>query len=294
MRGCPPCRSSPATRAIVTGASRGIGRATAQRAGRARRHGRPRLARRRGPRRRWRPSSGDRAIALAADVADREAIERAVERFAERAGGLDLLVANAGVAHYAPVRRQRARGRRGDGPHQRARHDQHGPRGAPPMLDRARGHIVVVCSGAGLRAFPWAAVYGGDQGRRTRLRRGAAPRALGHRRRADHRLPGRGRRPSSTPTAEQLPDWRNSDDAIARRGGRRPRCSRPSRRTAARSTCRAQVQAARPQRARPRPRRPAAGRTARRLRGAAALLRVRRRPGSRRPPRRRRRPSRPR
>ena len=29
-----------------------------------------------------------------------------------------------------------------------------------PMLDRGRGHIVVVSSGAALRAFPWAAVYG--------------------------------------------------------------------------------------------------------------------------------------
>ena len=28
------------------------------------------------------------------------------------------------------------------------------------MLDRAHGHIVVLSSGAGLRAFPWAAVYG--------------------------------------------------------------------------------------------------------------------------------------
>ena len=28
------------------------------------------------------------------------------------------------------------------------------------MLDRARGHIVVISSGAGLRTFPFAAVYG--------------------------------------------------------------------------------------------------------------------------------------
>ena len=28
------------------------------------------------------------------------------------------------------------------------------------MLDGARGHIVVISSGAGLRAFPWGAVYG--------------------------------------------------------------------------------------------------------------------------------------
>ena len=28
------------------------------------------------------------------------------------------------------------------------------------MLDRARGHLVILSSGAGIRAFPWAAVYG--------------------------------------------------------------------------------------------------------------------------------------
>jgi len=32
--------------------------------------------------------------------------------------------------------------------------------GLPHLLDRARGHIVIVSSGAGHRAFPWAAVYG--------------------------------------------------------------------------------------------------------------------------------------
>jgi short-subunit dehydrogenase len=32
--------------------------------------------------------------------------------------------------------------------------------GLPHLLDRARGHIVIVSSGAALRSFPWAAVYG--------------------------------------------------------------------------------------------------------------------------------------
>jgi len=32
--------------------------------------------------------------------------------------------------------------------------------GLPFLLDRAEGHVVVVSSGAGLRSFPWAAVYG--------------------------------------------------------------------------------------------------------------------------------------
>jgi NADP-dependent 3-hydroxy acid dehydrogenase YdfG len=32
--------------------------------------------------------------------------------------------------------------------------------GLPHLLDAGRGHIVVVSSGAALRSFPWAAVYG--------------------------------------------------------------------------------------------------------------------------------------
>jgi len=35
--------------------------------------------------------------------------------------------------------------------------------GLPYMLDRARGQVVVISSGAALRSFPWAAVYGGTK-----------------------------------------------------------------------------------------------------------------------------------
>ena len=35
--------------------------------------------------------------------------------------------------------------------------------GLPHLLDRAHGHVVVVSSGAALRSFPWAAVYGGTK-----------------------------------------------------------------------------------------------------------------------------------
>ena len=35
--------------------------------------------------------------------------------------------------------------------------------GLPHLLDRANGHVVVVSSGAALRSFPWAAVYGGTK-----------------------------------------------------------------------------------------------------------------------------------
>jgi short-subunit dehydrogenase len=80
-------------------------------------------------------------------------VAAAVERF----GALDLLVANAGVAHYGTFR---------DTPLERAEEmtrinwlgTLYTVHAALPGL--AHGHIVVVSSGAGLRAFPQAAAYG--------------------------------------------------------------------------------------------------------------------------------------
>jgi NAD(P)-dependent dehydrogenase (short-subunit alcohol dehydrogenase family) len=83
--------------ALVTGAARGIGLETARQ-----------LTRRgasvamldldRDPVDEAAAPLGDRAMALAADVTDAEAMERAVADVVERFGGLDVVVANAGVA----------------------------------------------------------------------------------------------------------------------------------------------------------------------------------------------------
>ena len=48
-------------------------------------------------------ATGRRGFALRADAADVEASARAVDEAAERLGGLDILVANAGVADFRPV-----------------------------------------------------------------------------------------------------------------------------------------------------------------------------------------------
>jgi short-subunit dehydrogenase len=148
------------TRALVTGASRGIGRALAERlAARGATVGL--LAR-----------SGEELEALAdalpgrhvvlggVDVGDRASVESAVSRFVEEAGGIDLVVANAGLTHYEFVRDQSI-----EHMEEMTRVNWLGTvytvkAALPTLLEQRRGHIVVVSSGAGHRAFPQAAVYG--------------------------------------------------------------------------------------------------------------------------------------
>src|SRR6185436_8417234 len=150
-------RIDATTRALITGASRGIGlalaRAIAARGGAVgllARSDTESLARELGP----------RAVALPADVGDREQVQAAVARFLERAGGLDLVVANAGIAHYGPFLAQDV-----ERVEAMTRVNWLGTvytvdATLGHLIDRASGHIVIVSSGAGLRAFPWAAGYG--------------------------------------------------------------------------------------------------------------------------------------
>jgi short-subunit dehydrogenase len=131
---------APGTRVLVTGASRGIGKAVSD-AFEARGCTVGRVSR-----------SGE----LAADVADRESIARAIEQF----GDPDVLVANAGIAHYLPFAEM---------PNELVEEltsvnwlgTAYTVQAAlPGMLQRGRGHVVIVSSGAGIRSFPGAAVYG--------------------------------------------------------------------------------------------------------------------------------------
>ncbi len=151
------------TRALVTGASRGIGRALAHELAA---HGATvGLAAR---------SVGDlEAVAaelpgahhvLVCDVALRESILEAVEDFVAATGGLDLLVVNAGVAHYEPIATQHIE--------KIERMTEVNWLGTvytikaalPHMLTAGHGHIVVMSSGAGLRSFPGAAAYSATKG----------------------------------------------------------------------------------------------------------------------------------
>jgi NADP-dependent 3-hydroxy acid dehydrogenase YdfG len=196
------------TRALVTGASRGIGRAVAEEL--LRRGATVGLASR-SPE----PLAGN-SIPLAADVGERAEIEGAVARFVAEAGGLDVLVANAGVAYYGPFR---------DAPVEEAEemtrvnwlgtvYAVHAA--LPHMLDRASGHIAIVSSVAAHRTFPWAAVYGATK---------AAQRGFAEALR--HELSGTGVELTAVYPGEvethlhdharahgRMPDWRRQDGAI--------------------------------------------------------------------------------
>jgi short-subunit dehydrogenase len=146
----------PGSRVLVTGATRGIGRATAQAfADRgctvgliARSHDAlEELAR-------SLPGHGHQA--LVADVGDRAEVADAVARF----GRVHVAVANAGRADYMPFLQMDL-----DTVEAMTRLNWLGTvytvaAVLPGMVDRGAGHLVMVSSGAGLRGFPEAAVYG--------------------------------------------------------------------------------------------------------------------------------------
>jgi short-subunit dehydrogenase len=152
----------PDTRALVTGSSRGIGRSVALEL--ARRHATVGLLARNADDLACVADEvaarGGRPLPLIADVADRAAVEEAVGELTGQAGGLDLVVANAAVAHYAPFRAAPI-----EEAEDMTRTNWLGTVytvGAtlPILTDQARGHLAIVSSAAGFRAFPWAAVYG--------------------------------------------------------------------------------------------------------------------------------------
>jgi short-subunit dehydrogenase len=205
-------RIDATTRALITGASRGIGRAVAEaiasRGGAVGLLSRSEselgdLARELGP----------RAVALPADVGDRAQVAAAVATFIERAGGLDLVVANAGVAHYGPFLAQDV-----ERVEAMTRINWLGTvytvdAALGHLIDRASGHIVVVSSGAGLRSFPWAAAYGATK---------SAQRAFAEALR--HELSGTGVSVTTVYPGEiathlhdhekaTMPDWYHSEDA---------------------------------------------------------------------------------
>jgi len=199
----------PGTRVLITGASRGIGAALArQLAGRGCVLGL--VARGEDGLRALvdgLPGEGHRA--LPADVADRDSIRAAVADF----GDVDVVVANAGVAHYGPWLDldERLERQLTDVNWLGTLHTVRAT--LPGMVERRRGHVVLVSSGAALRTFPGAAVYGATK---------SAQRGLGEG--LWHDLDGTGVGvtivyPGEIETnlhdhqREKLPDWRQGQEA---------------------------------------------------------------------------------
>ncbi|HKJ35707.1 MAG TPA: SDR family oxidoreductase [Solirubrobacterales bacterium] len=201
------------TRALITGASKGIGAAlAAELAGRGVRVGL--LARDQRALDELAGRLPGEQIVLPADVTEPKELERAVGAFVDEAGGLDLLVANAGIAHYGPFAEMDL-AKIESMVSVNVMGSLYTVKAAlPSMLDGGAGHIVVVSSGAGIRAFPDGAVYGATK---------AANRGFAEALR--HELAGTGVSlttvyPGEVATElhshqlDRLPDWRQSDEAI--------------------------------------------------------------------------------
>jgi short-subunit dehydrogenase len=153
----------PDTRALITGASRGIGRALAGELAQ-RGCGVGLLARNSGDLERLAAEltegSGARAIPLPADVGDRRQTGQAIAEFIDETGGIEVLIANAGVSWYGPFREMPI-----EEAERMTRVNWLGSvysvaAALPAMLDQGRGTILIVSSAAGHRSFPHAAVYG--------------------------------------------------------------------------------------------------------------------------------------
>jgi meso-butanediol dehydrogenase / (S,S)-butanediol dehydrogenase / diacetyl reductase len=145
--------------ALVTGGGSGIGAATARRLAAAG-YAVCVTGRRREPLEEVAGETG--GLAVVADTADGDAIERAVNAAAERFGGLDVLVCNAGtgasgaVADQTPERWTRVIETNLTGAFLACR-------AALPHLVESRGAVVIVASLAGLRAGPESAAYGASK-----------------------------------------------------------------------------------------------------------------------------------
>jgi short-subunit dehydrogenase len=202
------------TRALVTGASRGIGRALALALDR--RGVRLGLvARRRGDLESLAAELRGDPVLLAADVSERPQIERAVAEFVARAGGLDLLIANAGIAHYGPFADMDAALAE-----EMLRVNVLGTvltvkAGLEPMLAGGHGHIVVVSSGAGLRAFPGAAVYGGSKAAAAQFAEALRHELSGTGIGLTTVYPGEVDTDLHAHQPDRLPDWRRGDEAVS-------------------------------------------------------------------------------
>lgn len=203
------------TRAVVTGASRGIGRAlSAELAARGARLGL--IARGKDALEELAAelpaSPAGPHVTAVADVSKWGQTNRAIERLAKRLEGIDLLAANAGVLHYSPFVEQDLADAEA-----MVQTNVFGTlytvkAALPHMVGRGPGHIVVVSSAAGLRSFPWGAVYGGtkafDRGFAEALRHELAGSGVS----VTTVYPGEFGTTILSHQRDRLPTWRSNDE----------------------------------------------------------------------------------
>lgn len=199
------------SRALVTGASSGIGLACAEAC--AARGATVGMVARRAEELEALAARMPGAQALPADVTDAEQLAAAIDRFAAD-GGIDLLIANAGVAHY---------GRFVEQPfelvEQMVATNVVGVMrtvrlALPHMLARGQGHVVVVASGASLRAFPFAAAYGGTKAAELAFAGALRHELAGSGVSLTTVLPGEVKTELHAHERERMPAWYDSDNAI--------------------------------------------------------------------------------
>jgi NAD(P)-dependent dehydrogenase (short-subunit alcohol dehydrogenase family) len=137
--------------AVITGASRGIGAATA------------RVLHARGVNVGLASRSGDDlgldgALARACDVRDLESLERLCAATAERFGGIDIVVPNAGVGAYGPFL-DLSREHLDEMLDVNLKGTVYAIRAALPHMLGREGDVVTLASEAGRRGLPLEAVY---------------------------------------------------------------------------------------------------------------------------------------
>jgi 3-oxoacyl-[acyl-carrier protein] reductase len=137
--------------AVVTGASRGIGAAVA------------RLLHAGGANLALASRSGDDlglpgALAAACDVRDAAAVERLCADAAERFGGIDILVANAGVGAFGPLL-ELSQEHVDEMVDVNVKGTIYAVRAALPHMLGRPGDVVTLASEAGRRGFPHETVY---------------------------------------------------------------------------------------------------------------------------------------
>ena len=95
----------------------------------------------------------------AVDVTDRHALIRAVAEIAGTLGGIDVLVACAGIGSLTQVPQLETTHAPANARRQSRRRGPLIEAVLPAMILKGRGHIVGVASVAGYRGFPWMISY---------------------------------------------------------------------------------------------------------------------------------------